>query len=109
MIEDNPQGFHFNEFEEVIRQARASGLLVAGDSVILVAGYPQGQPGSTTLLNIYEVPREHERLEKARELMRTSRTERHVLEIGQRTALSQDMIAVKESDGKITLYEVGGD
>jgi pyruvate kinase len=56
-ITSNPQGYPFAEFEAVIRQARDSGVLEEGDRVILVAGYPPKQPGTTTLLNIYEVGR----------------------------------------------------
>lgn len=61
-IVHSSQGYPFEEFNGVLRQARSSELLrqgkcapKKGDRVILVAGYPQGKPGTTTFLNIYEI------------------------------------------------------
>jgi pyruvate kinase len=47
--------FPFEHFQEVIGHAKAAGLVEDGDRVILVAGYPRGEPGTTSLLNIYKV------------------------------------------------------
>jgi hypothetical protein len=49
------------------------------------------------------------RLGEARRLMQQKRPERYMLKVGQRLILSQDLIAAKEHDGKITLYEVVGE
>jgi uncharacterized protein YegP (UPF0339 family) len=61
------------------------------------------------ILDLTSVEASKLRLEKARRFMQQKKPERCMLKVGQRLVLSQDLIAVKERDGKITLYEVVGE
>jgi hypothetical protein len=43
--------------QQIIQQGLDRGYLNMGDRLMLVAGYPPGQSGTTSLLNIYDIPK----------------------------------------------------